>query len=201
MESSVPAVLAVWKIWDPKHRTCFTNAPSLLLFLSNSDLWSCTVFLSTYLSPASQCHDVNRLEKKKKKSDLLTVAHAACGIPQTHPSMLVKVRISKATLKLGMAGINWAIVFNENITYMALQPICSKIPSLTSSPASTCQPTGQLSLPFHRQPALQDRKSEQDIPFIILCNSLVFSAALFSSVYSLAHLGQRNWRLGQSRCQ
>jgi len=79
--------------------------PPLKLYLSNSDLLSCTVFLSTYLSPASQCHDMNRLGKKMKKK-LFTVAEAACGIPQTLQIMLVQMKLSKATLKLGMAGIN-----------------------------------------------------------------------------------------------
>jgi len=40
------------------------------------------------------------------KKKLFTVAEAACGIPQTLQIMLVQMKLSKATLKLGMAGIN-----------------------------------------------------------------------------------------------
>ena len=51
--------------------------------------------------------------KEKKKSYLLTVPHAACGIPQTHQSVLVQMKLSKATLKPGVAGIHWMFIFNR----------------------------------------------------------------------------------------
>lgn len=56
---------------------------------------------------------MNRLENEKKKNYLVTVAHVVCGIPQTHQSMLIQVKLSEATLKLGMAGINWMFILNR----------------------------------------------------------------------------------------
>lgn len=99
-------------------RTCLTNVPSLpplKLYLSNLNLLSCTVFLSTYLSPASQCHYVNRLEKKKT----LFTHSCLCSLWYCQ-SMLIQLKLSKATLKLAMAAINWMFILNRKPTLHAL---------------------------------------------------------------------------------
>lgn len=72
MESNVPMALVMgsnqgcWTWCSERASQMLPPLPPLKLYLSNLNPLSRTVLLSTYLSPASQCHYVNRLEKKKK---------------------------------------------------------------------------------------------------------------------------------------